>query len=202
MKIGIMGGTFNPIHLGHLFISEYIRMNAPLDKVIFIPSGNPPHKDKKDLVSAKHRYNMVLLATEDNPFFEVSSIEMDRDGNSYTIDTVHELNRKYPNDDFYFIIGGDSLHELTKWKKATKLLETVSFIVIGRQGIDEESNLNKIEEYKRLFNASIYYLDAPLIEVSSTNIRNNLKEGKSIKYMVDSKVEEYIKDYDLYKTEE
>lgn len=202
MKIGLMGGTFNPIHLGHLFISEHIRMSANLDKVVFIPSGNPPHKNSKEVISAKHRYNMVLLAIDDNPYFEVSKIEIDRDGNSYTIDTIKELKSIHPEDEFYFIIGGDSLHELTKWKNAPELLKTITFIVIGRQGIEEKRNLEKIEEYKKLYNASIHYLDAPLIEISSTRIRDNLKEGKSIKYMVDRKVEAYIKDHDLYKMED
>ncbi len=202
MKIGLMGGTFNPIHLGHLFISEHIRMNADLDKIVFIPSGNPPHKDSKEVISAKHRYNMVLLAIEDNPYFDLSTIEMDREGNSYTIDTIEELKRMYLEDEFFFIIGGDSLHELTKWKNPSELFKSVTFIVIGRQGIEEKRNLEKIKEYKELFNASIHYLDAPLIEISSTTIRNNLKDKKSIKYMVDPKVEDYIKHHELYKTED
>lgn len=202
MRIGLMGGTFNPIHLGHLIMCEYIRMDCNLDKVIFIPSSNPPHKDKSQVMSVAHRYDMVQLAIEDNPYFEVSSIEMDRQGNSYTIDTIEELKTQYKDDEFYFIIGGDNLHELIKWKDASKLLKTTSFIVIGRQGVDEDINMLKIKEYEEVYNAKIHYLNAPLIEISSTTIRDYLKEGKSIRYMVPKKVEDYIMLHKLYRSEE
>ncbi|TJX14765.1 nicotinate-nucleotide adenylyltransferase [Tissierella creatinini] len=199
MKIGLMGGTFNPIHLGHLLISEHIRMEAHLDKVLFIPSGHPPHKYESEVASALHRYNMALLATENNPYFEVSTIEIDREGNTYTIDTIEELKRKYPDDEFYFIIGGDTISELTKWKSPSILLQTLSFIVIGRSGIDKEWILKKIKGYEEKYNASMHYIDAPIIEISSTTIRHNLKNGKSVKYMVKTKVEEYIIIHNLYK---
>lgn len=198
MKIGLMGGTFNPIHLGHLLISEYIRENFPLDIIIFIPSGNPPHKDLDHVIDAHHRYNMVNLAIKDNPYFTISDIEIKRSGKSYTIDTIDEIKKSFPNDSIYFIIGGDSLYNLTTWKDYRSLFNKTSFILIDRHGIEENKMINYIKELKEEFGANIDYIDGPQIEISSTNIRKNLINNKSIKYMVTNEVEDYITNNRLY----
>ena len=144
-KIGIMGGTFDPIHVGHLMIAEAVWDEYNLEKVIFIPSANPPHKHDV-LTSAKHRFNMTLLATCSNPHFEVSTIEMDRVGPSYTIDTIKALKKMYGDDtDFYFIIGADCIHELPTWHKIDELLKICKFIATKRPSY--EFDLSIIEKY-------------------------------------------------------
>jgi nicotinate-nucleotide adenylyltransferase len=198
MKIGLMGGTFNPIHLGHLLISEYIRTNFPLDKIIFIPSGNPPHKEYDDIVSSQHRLNMVVLATQENPYFEVSKNEIERQGKSYTVDTLMEFKDIYPNDELYFIIGEDSLYNLRNWKDPEKLFCIINFIVIGRNNLEDKNMLTKISELNVKYGATIHYIDGPIIQISSTDIRNNIKNFQSIKYLVPETVEKYIIDNKLY----
>lgn len=228
MKIGLLGGTFNPIHLGHLIISEYIRVNYPLDKIIFIPTGNPPHKNRNEIIDAYHRYKMVEMAIETNPFFELSDIEINRMGKSYTIDTIEEISSKYkeanmsPNhppaccsgvtqhnncsqnlkDDIYFIIGGDTLFELTTWKEIDRLFKMTNFLVVGRHGIEDNRSIDKINELKSLYNARIQYFDGPGIEISSTGIRENIKNNKNIKYLVPESVENYIELNRLYVSED
>lgn len=201
MRIGLMGGTFNPIHLGHLIISEYIRDRFPLDKIIFIPSGNPPHKGKDNIISARDRYNMVLLSVESNPYFEVSLSEINRQGTSYTLDTINEFEKLYPNDELYFIVGADILYEITKWKNYEKLLNSVQFIVRGRNGLEELENLKRVDNLNKAYSAKIKYINGPLIDISSTEIRNRLYTKKSIKYLVPEKVEDYIKLHGLYSSE-
>lgn len=198
MKIGLMGGTFNPIHLGHLIISEFVRLSLPLDKIIFIPSGNPPHKDFDEIISVDHRYKMALLATNSNPHFQISLSEINRKGYSYTIDTIRELKEKLPNDELYFIIGADSLNELTSWKDYNLLFKITNFIAIGRPGLTEEYNLGKIKELNEKYDANIQYINGPLIEISSTDIREKISKNISIKYLVQETVEEYIKLNRLY----
>lgn len=202
MRIGLMGGTFNPIHLGHLLISEYIRETFPLDKIIFIPSGNPPHKDLNLIVNAHHRYNMVELAIKDNPFFAISDIEVIRKGKSYTIDTIDEIKKNYPDDSIYFIIGGDSLSNLSTWKDYETLLKKTNFILIDRHGFEENKLTRYIKELEDKYGANIDYMDGPEIEISSTLIRENLINGKSIKYMVTKDVEDYIYNNSLYLLED
>lgn len=202
MKIGLMGGTFNPIHLGHLIISEYIRLSLPLDKIIFIPSGNPPHKDFDEIISVDHRYKMALLATNSNPYFQISLSEINRKGFSYTIDTIREFKEKLLNDELYFIIGADSLNELTSWKDYNLLFKITNFIAIGRPGLTEEYNLGKIKELNDIYDANIQYINGPLIEISSTDIRERISKNLSIKYLVQETVEEYIKLNRLYTLED
>ena len=201
MKIGLMGGTFNPIHQGHLIISEYIRVRFPLDKIIFIPSGTPPHKEELKTVSAEHRYNMVSLAIETNPYFNISSVEVNRKGKSYTVDTITELKKLYPMEDLYFIVGADTIYEFTKWKDYENLLRMTKFIVIGRYGLNVENNIEKIKELNQKYNAQILYMNGPLVDISSTDIRNRISEKESIKYIVPEKVEEYINENRLYVSE-
>lgn len=202
LKIGILGGTFNPIHIGHLIISEHIRNNFPLDKVTFIPSGDPPHKDKSELVPASKRLKMTELAIQSNPYFDISDIEINRIGKSYTIDTVNVIKSKLPNDELYFIIGGDILDELESWKDIGDVFNKISFILIGRDGLEDEDIYSKIDKYKEKYDAEIHYVKGPQIEVSSTYIRQKAGEGKSIKYLVTEEVEEYIINHGLYLMED
>lgn len=193
-KIGIMGGTFDPIHVGHLMIAEAVWDEYNLEKVIFIPSANPPHKHDV-LTSAKHRFNMTLLATCSNPHFEVSTIEMDRVGPSYTIDTIKALKKMYGDDtDFYFIIGADCIHELPTWHKIDELLKICKFIATKRPSYDFD--LSIIE--KEFSDYNIQLLETPELEISSTDIRQRIKKGYSIQYITTEQVQQYIRKEELY----
>lgn len=199
MKIGLIGGTFNPIHHGHLILSEYVRENFKLDKVIFIPTGLPPHKSASVVEKPEIRLEMTKLAIEMNQFFSVSDIETYREGISYTIDTITELKNLYPTDQLYFLIGADSLFELPTWKYYEQLISKTNIIVVNRPGGANNLIGAKIKEYEDQFGGSIIEVKSPLIDISSSDIRNRVKDGKSIKYLVPNNVEEFILQNNLYK---
>lgn len=199
MRIGLIGGTFNPIHHGHLILSEYVRENCKLDKIIFIPTGLPPHKAWSAVEDPEIRLKMTKIGIERNKYFNVSDIETYREGVSYTIDTITELKNLYPKDQLYFIMGADSLFELPTWKYYEKLISTTNIIVVNRPGGKNNLIGAKIKEYEDLFGANIIEIKSPLIDISSSDIRNRVKGGKSIKYLVPHKVEEYILQKSLYK---
>ena len=193
-KRGIMGGTFDPIHVGHLMIAEAVWDEFKLDKVIFIPSANPPHKHSV-MTSAKHRFNMTLLATCSNPHFEVSSIEMERSGPSYTIDTIKALKTIYGEDtDFYFIIGADCINDLPTWHKIDELLASCKFIATKRPSYTLD--LTTIQQHFKNFNITL--LETPELEISSTDIRQRIKKGYSIQYITTEQVQQYIRKEELY----
>lgn len=198
MKVGIIGGTFDPIHHGHLILAEYSRIFFKLEEVIFIPAGTPPHKGKEGISSIGHRYHMTLLATNTNPYFTISTIEMERKGPNYTIETIKQLKKKNKDVDYYFILGEDSLKEIHTWKDYDKLLEICKFIVAPRPYANRKSLVDKANELNEIYGGPIYILDAPLIGISSTEIRDRVKMGLSIKYLVPESVEQYIDKYKLY----
>lgn len=192
-----MGGTFDPIHNGHLIIAENSRIEFKLDEIIFIPAGKPAHKIGREIESNRARYDMVLLAIESNPYFSLSSIELERQGTSYTIETIKSLKKVNKDADYYFIIGEDSLYQLHKWKDYKELLGLCKFIVAKRPGLDNRFE-ERLEELNGLANNSIYPLAAPQVDISSSNIRERLGENKSIKYLLPEPVEKYIKEHGLY----
>ena len=199
-KIGIMGGTFNPIHIGHLVIAEEVRFRFKLDKIIFIPAGNPPHKDYNNITAGKHRYQMTLLATMDNPYFDVSSIEIEREGITYTIDTITALREKCDKDvELYFITGADSIIELSTWKEVDKLLNLCKFIAATRPGFDIAKIEDKVKELEDRYKKNIYSLSVPALQISSTDIRNRIKQGITVKYLLPESVEYYINKHNLYR---
>jgi len=201
-KIGIMGGTFNPIHIGHLIIAEDICEKANLDKVLFIPSGQPPHKPDSEVAAAEHRYEMVRLAVASNSNFEASRIELDRDGYTYTINTLLELREKYGrNTDIYFIIGADVVHELKTWREYERVFALCEFIAVLRPGFDENALKNTISQLAQEHGAVIHPVTSRLIDISSTDIRERCRNGKSIRYLVPEPVEEYILRNGLYRAE-
>jgi nicotinate-nucleotide adenylyltransferase len=203
--VGIFGGTFNPIHYGHLIVAEEIRAKHNLDKVVFVPAHLPPHKDPTDLVDARQRSIMVHLATVGNPCFEVSEFEIDRGGRSYSIDTVRHFSQVYgEGTQLYFIVGADLLMEIPTWKNISALLKLCRFIAVPRPGFDA----GKIFNYKMLGSSS-QEGDSKLLEnvivenistsdISSTEIRQKVREWKSIKYLVPEPVEQYIHNQKLY----
>ncbi|MDU3087432.1 MAG: nicotinate-nucleotide adenylyltransferase [Peptoniphilus harei] len=197
-KYGIFGGSFNPIHYGHLMICEYIKEEMGLDKVIFIPTGNPPHKDLG--VSAEDRYEMVRLAISPNPDFEISDIETTRVKLSYTVDTIRELKKIYKEEKLYFLIGLDSLFQLKTWKKIGDLSQEIEFVVALRPGyIDKEEINNEIDFLRKNFGTKINLIKTPLYEISSTDLRDRIHEGKSLRYLIPKKVLDYIEESGFYK---
>ena len=199
-RIGIMGGTFDPIHYGHLVAAETVTSELGLSKVIFVPAGNPPHKQSQVITGSEHRYLMTVLATSSNPNFEVSRIEVDKEELTYSIDTVKELRRIYgENSRIYFITGADAVLELLTWYKIQELLGLCTFIAVTRPGFDKRELEQKIEEISSEYNGEILCIEVPLLEISSTDIRERCRCGKSVKYLLPEAVEEYMDKNKLYR---
>lgn len=197
-KYGIFGGSFNPIHYGHLMICEYIKEEMGLDKVIFIPTGNPPHKELE--LSAEDRYEMVRLAISPNPDFEISDIETTRVKKSYTVDTIRELKKIYKEEKLYFLIGLDSLFQLKTWMKIGDLSQEIEFVVALRPGYLDKEEVNKeIDFLRENFGTKINLIKTPLYEISSTDLRDRIREGKSLRYLIPKKVLDYIEESGFYK---
>ena len=198
MKIGIMGGTFDPIHFGHLATAEAVREIFALDEIIFIPAARPPHKLGRNVTDEKHRLAMTILATRSNKFFRVSDMELKRTGLSYTLDTVNELHKIFGDSaEIFFIIGADSLADLSKWHAARELVNKCHFIATTRQGVDID--FSAVENF---FGAAavehIHRVTTPGLEISSTDLREKVRLGRSIKYLVPEAVEDYILSEKLY----
>lgn len=199
-RIGIMGGSFNPIHYGHLMLAEQIRTHYKLDKIIFIPVGIPPHK-RDELRDTRHdRLEMTLLATQSNPFFEVSDYEINRDEISYSIETIMHLKAEIkPTDELYFITGADAILLLDTWYKSQELCQLVTFVAATRPGIDYDVFEKKIKALKVKYNAKIEISFIPALAISSTDIRERVASEKSIKYLLPETVEAYIYEKGLYR---
>ena len=188
MKIGILGGTFNPVHLGHLILAEEAREKLGLDKIIFIPAALPPHKDNVDIALAADRLRMLKKAIRGNKFLAASDIEIKRQGRSYTIDTLKELKHKFIHDELYFIIGSDLLKYLNEWKDLNEINKMVKFVAATRPGYP----LEKIPAY-------IQTLAIRAVDISGFEVRQCIKENKSFKYLVTDRVFDYINKRKLYK---
>lgn len=198
-KIGLMGGTFDPIHYGHLVLAEQIRTQFELDMVYFIPAGIPPHKQDKNISNSNHRYFMTLLATITNSKFEVSKLEIEEDDVSYTVNTIKKFQEKIDKEaELYFITGADAVYELDTWKNVKELLGLCNFIAASRPGIDRQKLQDKILELNEKYDASIIVTTVPALAISSTDIRERIKSGKSIKYILPESVEYYIYKNNLY----
>ncbi len=191
-KIGIMGGTFDPVHYGHLFIASQAKECFGLEVVVFVPCCSPPHKEGiTGGAGSEDRYRMVLLAIESNPCFVISSVELERGGKSYSIETVSEFKRKYGAESrIYFIIGMDNMNELSEWKDINRLAEECEFIAAKRPGWAEK---------ELRWKGRCRIMEVPLLEISSSDIRERIKKGRSIRYLVPETVENYISDHCLYR---
>jgi len=196
MPIGIMGGTFNPIHIGHLIIAEHVRQEFKLGSIIFIPNGNPPHKINENLIDAKLRLSLIEKAIADNHFFTSSDIELRSDKINYTIDTLQKLKSKYVNEELFFIVGADTLFELDSWKDFENVSKLTNFIVYQRASYGNETVNLKIKKLKDKYNAKVFESKGPFIDISSTLIRDRIARGLSIKYLVpDSILKDVTKVY-------
>ncbi len=191
VKIGVFGGTFNPVHNAHLVAAQEVREKMELTRIIFIPSAHPPHKVEKNLAAAAHRLNMLKLAIEKIPYFSVSTLEIDRGGKSYSVDTMRQLRKQYGKKaEFYFILGVDAVMDISTWKDVERFLDLCNLVVINRPGFSLVNAKGDLPSMRTLSITSI--------GISSSHIKNRIKEGKPITYMVPEKVEKYIRRYKLY----
>lgn len=197
-RIGILGGTFNPIHLGHLILAERAYDEFDLDKVLIIPTGISHFKLNDNVLGKDMRLEMTKLAIEDNDHFELSTIEVDRPGNSYTYETLELLKSSNPENEYFLIVGADSLFKMETWMKPEVIFADATILAAVRdnEGISELEE--KAEFLKQKFGAKICILHSPLIDISSTEIRERVKAGKSVKYLVTPKVASYIYSNNLY----
>lgn len=193
-----MGGTFDPIHYGHLVTAEAVMHEYQIDQVLFIPSGQPPHKTEGQVTPADHRYLMTLLATETNPRFFSSRIELDRKGYTYTIDTIRELKEMYPGSEIYFITGADAFSNILSWKNPELLLSSCHFVAATRPGYSRAKAAPQIEALMDRHADTLHYLEVPALSISSSEIRARVKEGRPIKYLLPETVENYIYKHGLY----
>ena len=192
-KIGIFGGSFNPPHIAHLIIAESIRDQFSLDQILWIPNYIPPHKKTAGAGDVQHRLRMVELAIEHDPLFSISTIELERKGTSYTLDTVRSLQHDNPAVHYYLIIGGDSLRDFMSWHKPLEIIDNVPLIVYNRT----ENNIHHLN-LPSTVQRRISFASAPLLDLSSSLIRRYVANGNSIRYLVPEKVYSYIQEHDLY----
>lgn len=197
MKIGILGGTFDPIHLGHLIMAEEARVRLELAKVLFVPAGQPWLKEERAISPAQNRLEMVSRAIAANPFFELSTAEIEKSGSSYTVDTLALLQAQFGVEArFYVILGSDSLAELPRWKEPSRLVRMCQLVVVPRLG--DTPDLASLEVAVPGISQSVIILEMDPIGISSSSIRQRLAQGLSIRYLVPEAVEDYIREHGLY----
>ncbi len=198
MRIGVFGGSFDPVHSGHLILAEQLREEAKLDKVIFIPTFISPFKLSAKAADGKDRMNMLRLAFGGNPCFEISDIELKRQGTSYTVDTLEALQKQYPGSGLYFIMGTDAFLGIEGWHRSEDLLRNYSFLVGKRKGYDGSKLDELIEELKERYGTDARSLEIPELELSSSELRFSHQAGRSIRYQTPDPVIEYIDEKGLY----
>lgn len=197
MRLGIMGGTFDPIHFGHLVTADEALVQYNLDKVIFMPTGSPARKTEVSVTSAEHRYLMTVIATSANPDFDVSRLEIDRAGLTYTIDTILALKDSFgPKVEIYFITGADAVWEIATWKDADRFQGLCTFISATRPGYDISAAIE--EHAESLSNLSVEFIEVPALAISSTDIRERVGSRRPIRYLTPEPVVAYIHKYGLY----
>ena len=202
VRIGIIGGTFDPIHIGHLIIAQNAVTQYHLDQILFIPTGHSPHKDDKEIEQSAHRLEMIRLSIKNNPDFYFSAMEINAARTSYTYLTLQELHRIYPDWELYFIMGADSLDYLDKWMEPAEICRLATLLVAIRDDLDMNRIKDKAAELKRLYEADIRPIITPNVSVSSHNIRERVAKGEPIRYLVTPEVEEYIAHQCLYQEDE
>ncbi|MCK5213558.1 MAG: nicotinate-nucleotide adenylyltransferase [Dehalococcoidia bacterium] len=199
MRIGLLGGTFDPVHAGHIFVAEEARIRLSLDRVLFIPAGNPWLKVDHKITCAEHRIEMVRLAIAKHEYFTISNVEVERSGPSYTVETLDELRSTVGAHEYYLILGRDSFTELPLWKEPERIVEMCTLVVVPRIG----TNLPELEEVASkihgLYREKVVTLDSPMIGISSSGIRERVADGLPIDYLVPGAVEHYIVAHDLYR---
>jgi nicotinate-nucleotide adenylyltransferase len=200
-RVGIVGGTFDPVHYGHLVIAEEVRVTLNLAEMVFIPAGQPPHKPGRIITAAQHRVEMLELAIASNPYFACSRLEVDQLGPSYTVDTLRRLREAWGiNTALYFVVGWDSLEEFHTWYKPMEILALLTYLVaVRRPGYVEDGEYNAhVEACLPGISQRLLVVPAPLLEISSSDLRRRVAEGRPIKYQTPEVVEQYIIEHKLY----
>lgn len=199
MRLGIFGGSFDPVHYGHLILAEQCREQCELDEVWFVPARQPPHKTARHLSPEKARLEMLELATAGHEAFRVSDIELRREGLSYTVDTLQQLHDEGPQRELFFLIGGDSLFDLPHWREPDRIAELATIVAVNRAGrrLPERSELEQL--LGPSLAARIKLVTMPAVDLSSTDIRARVQQGRSIRYLVPRAVEQYILEHGLYR---
>lgn len=196
MKIGLFGGTFDPPHLAHLAVAESARSFVKLDKVIWMPASEPPHRERRPFASSPQRLEMTRLAIDGNDQFVLSDIELQRDGKSYTVDTLRQVKGLYPQDDLYLIVGGDSLRSFHTWREPAAILELARLIAFARD------RNQYTDVHPEVLKHTTVLPETPLLAVSSSKVRKTIAAGRSIRYLVPDAVAEYIRTNHLYRPDE
>ncbi len=199
MRLGIFGGSFDPVHIGHLRLAEEAREQARLDRVLFIPTQVSPFKEGRTQIPGELRLAMLRLATEDNPAFQVSDTEIHRPGPSYTVDTLRELEREHPDAERFFITGTDALRDLPKWRQPEEVVRLTRFLVSVRPGVKKAEVLAALPD---VWEERVTFIEMPELDISSTYLRERLKVGSSVRYLLPCAVEEYILTHRLYRESE
>jgi nicotinate-nucleotide adenylyltransferase len=189
-RIGVMGGTFDPIHHGHLVAASEAASRFALDEVVFVPTGQPWQKSKGDVTAAEDRYLMTVVATASNPRFTVSRVDVDRDGPTYTVDTLHDLAAIFPDDELYFITGADALEQILSWHRAHEMFEVAHFVGVTRPGFTLDAD--------HLPRGSVSLIEVPAMAISSTDCRARVAKGEPVWYLVPDGVVQYIAKRGLY----
>ena len=197
-RIGLMGGTFNPVHMGHLLLAERAYEQMELDKVWMMPNAVPPHKAGQQILSKEHRIAMLKLAIEGNPHFQLSLFEKE-DRAHYSYETMESLQKAYPDCEFYYLMGADSLFDIEKWVEYRRFLASCHILAAGRIDGENQELSDWTETLKEKYLAKITLLNSPVIEISSSEIRSRKKKGKSIRYLVPDSVFSYIETHSLYR---
>jgi nicotinate-nucleotide adenylyltransferase len=203
MRLGIFGGSFDPVHYGHLLLAESAREQARLDEVWFVPAAVPPHKQAKTLSDDRHRVEMLQLAIGGHKAFQVSEIELQRGGASYTFETLEQIHAQRPSDDLFFLMGGDSLRDLSTWRNPQRICELASILVVHRPDalVPDWEVLRAMMSAERFAAAPPMVVEMPLVDFSSTDIRARVAQGRSIRYRLPPAVEKYIETQRLYRGE-
>jgi nicotinate-nucleotide adenylyltransferase len=198
-RLGVLGGSFDPVHMAHLLVAETVREALSLDLVLFVPTGVQPLKQGRPVAPAEHRLKMLELALRDNPCFDISRVDVDREGPSYTVDTVRQLREEWGGEtlQMWFIVGADSLASFPRWLDPAGILSQVRLAVVRRPGVSVDTAV--MEQQLPGVAASLDWVDAPLMAISATGIRQRVAAGRSIRYRVPDAVREYIEAHDLYR---
>ena len=199
-KFAILGGTFDPVHLGHIETAKAIINKMGMEKILLLPSGNPPHKDSDSVTDSIHRLNMLKIAVENDSRLVISTMEIDRGGKTYTVDTIAELRKVFGNDvELFFIMGADAIHYIRTWKSFDRLLKMCSFIAVTRPHYNNRQLKEDADNLIKNYSCRIEIVEIPAIDVSSSEIRFRIKNGMSVENMVSDGVIEYINKNGLYK---